>query len=62
MTVRVLAVDVLLDVMMAGIDGIEICRRIKSNPQTQDIPVVMVATLDDPRTGSRASRPEPTIS
>jgi two-component system cell cycle response regulator len=62
MTARVLVVDVLLDVMMAGIDGIEVCRCIKSNPQTQDIPVVMVTTLDNPRTGSRASRPGPTIS
>jgi CheY-like chemotaxis protein len=46
-----MAVDVLLDVMMAGTDGIEVCRRIKPNPQRQDIPVVMVTTLDDPRTG-----------
>ena len=39
---------VLLDVMMPGIDGIEVCRRIKSNPQTQHIPVVMVTALDQP--------------
>jgi two-component system cell cycle response regulator len=39
---------VLLDVMMPGIDGIEVCRRIKSNPQTVHIPVVMVTALDQP--------------
>jgi two-component system, cell cycle response regulator len=39
---------VLLDVMMPGIDGIEVCKRIKSNPQTMHIPVVMVTALDQP--------------
>lgn len=39
---------VLLDVMMPGIDGIEVCKRIKSNAQTQHIPVVMITALDQP--------------
>ncbi|MBP6014902.1 MAG: PleD family two-component system response regulator [Alphaproteobacteria bacterium] len=37
---------VLLDVMMPGMDGFEVCRRIKTNPQTAHLPVVMVTALD----------------
>jgi two-component system cell cycle response regulator len=37
---------VLLDVMMPGIDGFEVCRRLKASPQTLHIPVVMVTALD----------------
>jgi two-component system cell cycle response regulator len=39
---------VLLDVMMPGMDGFEVCRRIKANPKTAHIPIVMVTALDQP--------------
>ena len=39
---------ILLDVMMPDMDGFEVCRRLKSNPATHFIPVVMVTALDSP--------------
>src|SRR6266571_5664121 len=38
---------ILLDVMMPRMDGFEVCRRLKANPHTADIPVVMVTALSD---------------
>jgi CheY-like chemotaxis protein len=48
---------VILDVMMPGIDGLEACRRIKSNPETRQIPVVLFTALsrtDDVESGRAA--------
>jgi two-component system, cell cycle response regulator len=39
---------ILLDIMMPGIDGFEVCERLKANPKTAHIPVVMVTALDQP--------------
>ena len=39
---------VLLDVMMPGMDGFEVCRRIKKAPKLAHVPVVMVTALDQP--------------
>src|SRR5216684_2104054 len=38
---------ILLDVMMPRMDGFEVCRRLKANPHTADVPVVMVTALSD---------------
>ena len=38
---------ILLDVKMPGIDGIEVCRRLKEEDKTRFIPIIMVTALED---------------
>jgi two-component system, OmpR family, alkaline phosphatase synthesis response regulator PhoP len=38
---------ILLDVMMPGMDGIEVCRRLKAQPNTRSIPVIMVSAKSE---------------
>ena len=38
---------ILLDVMMPGMDGYEVCRRLKENPKTADIPVIFITARAD---------------
>jgi signal transduction histidine kinase/DNA-binding response OmpR family regulator len=43
------AVDLVLsEVVMPGMDGYELCRRVKANPSWHDIPVVLMTSLTDP--------------
>src|SRR5690606_15807706 len=37
---------IVLDVVMPGMDGYEVCRRLKARPDTEDIPVIMVTGMD----------------
>jgi len=45
---------VLLDVMMPGLDGIEVLRRVRGDARTAAVPVVMYSALSDPATAGRA--------
>jgi len=38
---------ILLDVMMPRVSGFEVCRQIKNDPKTDDIPVIMVTALNE---------------
>ena len=42
---------ILLDVMMPGLDGFEVCRRLRADPRLAEVPILLVTALDD-----RASR------
>jgi putative two-component system response regulator len=44
---RLLPDIILLDVMMPGMDGFEVCRRIRSTPSIAEIPIIMLTALDD---------------
>ncbi|UCE81641.1 MAG: response regulator [Deltaproteobacteria bacterium] len=38
---------ILLDVRMPGIDGVEVCKRLKTEPKTQYIPIIMITGYDE---------------
>jgi CheY-like chemotaxis protein len=48
---------VMLDISMPGMDGIELCRRLRAMPATAQVPIVMLTALDTPqrREQSRAA-------
>lgn len=47
---------VLLDLMLPGqYDGFEVCRRLRSDPTTRSVPVVILSALDDPDSRAKAA-------
>ncbi len=45
---------VLLDLLMPLMDGYEVCRRLKENPKTRDIPVIFITSVSETRDNARA--------
>ena len=43
----------LLDIGMPEVDGVEVLRRIKADPELKTMPVIMITTTDDPREVAR---------
>ncbi len=44
---------VLLDIIMPGLDGYEVCRRLRARPETADVPIMFLSSLDDVQNKTR---------
>jgi len=45
---------ILLDIMMPKISGFEVCKRLRANPATRDMAILMITALDQPSDVERA--------
>jgi len=45
---------ILLDVEMPGVDGIEVCRQVKGDPELKHIPVIILTATQDPKLNERS--------
>ncbi len=45
---------ILLDIKMSGMDGYEICRKLRQNPETTTLPIIMFSASDSKMTRTRA--------
>jgi DNA-binding response OmpR family regulator len=46
---------ILLDITLPGIDGLTVCQRIKGDPATAMIPIMLLSGIDDPAAGARGA-------
>ncbi len=45
---------ILLDIMMPKLSGFDVCKRLRANPETEDVVVLMITALDEPSDWDRA--------
>jgi putative two-component system response regulator len=45
---------ILLDILMPGMDGFEVCRRLQADPDLKSIPVIIITALTDPKLNAQA--------
>ena len=51
---------ILLDIMMPGLSGYDVCQRLKAQPATRDIPIIfLTAMTGTEKNGVSVARPEP---
>src|SRR5262249_49767868 len=44
----------LLDLMLPGLDGFEVCERVRAEPTTRKLPIIIISAGDDPESRERA--------
>jgi len=59
---RIKPTVILQDLIMPGLDGLSLVREYRNNPATQDIPIIVLSTKEDPLVKSAASRQVPTTT
>jgi len=47
---------ILLDVMMPGMDGFSVCERLRADPETADLPIIMLSARTDSRSRRESRR------
>ena len=47
---------ILLDLVMEGMDGIEVCKKLKADKKTREIPIIFISAVDDPKVKAEGLR------
>ena len=50
---------IILDLLLPDIDGLSVCRILRSQPSTRDIPVIILSALEEPIKRARAEKDKP---